>query len=188
MRDAEAPRSVRSTIPVSVLALLVVVAGVVTIVARHEPPGEMGLSTPAFSSGLPEVAPEAGPVLRRFERGTLESMATSGARSLALNMAAGNTEVVQALMGGPISVAASSHCSARVVSTLLFPSPHGRLARAEHAADVQENARSLHPRAIGSASARVPEGITAPRGSIGGQRRDAHGVRVSVLLYDCGSS
>ena len=121
-----------------------------------------------------------------FRRDTLRNMASSGARSLAMNIAAGNDEVVQAIMSGPRSISTSARCSVRAVVTQLFSSPdRNRAAVTEHRAGVARATADVRPRAVGGYTAPVPEGVTPPYVEEDGRTIDANAIRVSVLLYGC---
>ena len=146
-----------------------------------------GPSTPPEPSPLfvPAAPPPPAPTVP-LRRHTLRTMAASGARSLAMNIAAGNDEVVQAIMSGPRSISSSAHCSVRAVVTQLFPSrERRRTAVTEHRAGVAQATADVQPRAVGSATADVPDGVTPPFTEEDGRTIDANAIRVSVLLYRC---
>ena len=173
----------------AVLAVAVVVnltAVSVLFVQSVDAPDVAPTRQAADISAPPAEPSGAAWVRRPFARSTLRSMAASGARSLAMNMASGNQEMVDAIMGGPFSLAAASHCSMRMIATVLVDSPeHERAARMEHRAGLVELEEEVQPRATGSATARVPRDAPPPTAVVEDIKLEGNAVRVSVVLYNC---
>jgi hypothetical protein len=147
-----------------------------------DPEPEQAVTVATAEQASPAPKPALG-----LSAPTLDTMAHSGAVSLATNMANGNTEVVQAIMTGPYSLRNATGCNVGAVFTPIFDNTREtRLFNERYDAAVSKAVKRLDPVASGEAAAWVPE--EAPRlmalGSKG-QELEARAVRVTVLLYGC---
>lgn len=132
----------------------------------------------------------ARPPAESFTPGTLRQMAHTAAVSIAKNMAAGNTEVVRALFNGPISIPAATGCRMTVVMSPLLDDPEFTKQFAnKYRVDVANAARAVKPRARAEATAQIPPGVPPLRVlGPGGEDLEASGIRVALLLHDCGEA
>lgn len=156
---------------VAVLGILAVV--LVPITAR---------STPSSSPLVPRPNRQALAVSYPFNGATVEGMSRLGAQALALHIAAGNTEVVQSILQGPMSLTNASRCDVAAHRIALFDDQKvNHRVLAEFRRNVDRDRRRLEPRAEATATASIPEGVVVPyRG-----QNAAKAIRVTVLLSAC---